>query len=139
MLDLKKLFSAKMPTVAELERASARVRTELEEARTEADTLGAGRRTVLLAGSDDELIRHDEKVAAAARRRDRADAALAELGDKLDVARKHQAEDEHWSRRVKSGVAIPTEMTRGKTAATFEQGANTVVAKTIVRRLGSLL
>lgn len=47
--------------------------------------------------------------------------------------------DKPWSRRVKSGVVIPTEMTRGKTAATFEEGAASVVAPMLVSRLGSLL
>ena len=40
---------------------------------------------------------------------------------------------------VRSGLFIPTEMTRGRTAAAFDKGAATVLATTVVTRLGALL
>lgn len=42
-------------------------------------------------------------------------------------------------RGVRSGVVIPTEMVKGQTAAAFNTGVETVVATTIVSKLGSLL
>ena len=39
---------------------------------------------------------------------------------------------------VRSGVAIPAEMVRGATAAAFQYGVATVVASTVVSRLGAL-
>ena len=40
---------------------------------------------------------------------------------------------------VRSGLFIPTEMTKGSTAAAFDKGATTVLATTVVARLGALL
>ena len=40
---------------------------------------------------------------------------------------------------VRSGVVIPKEMVTGATAAAFENGVATIVATTVVRRLGALL
>jgi hypothetical protein len=40
---------------------------------------------------------------------------------------------------VRSGLFIPTEMTRGQTAAAFDQGAASVLATTVVARLGAML
>ena len=41
--------------------------------------------------------------------------------------------------QARSGLFIPTEMTRGQTAATFQTVAATVLATTVVKRLGALL
>lgn len=43
------------------------------------------------------------------------------------------------TRVVKSGVVIPTEMTKGRTAAAFEGGVASIVAPMIVTKLGALL
>jgi hypothetical protein len=43
------------------------------------------------------------------------------------------------TRLVRSGVVIPTEMTKGQTAAAFEAGVGSVIATTIVSKLGTLL
>ena len=40
---------------------------------------------------------------------------------------------------VRSGLFIPTEMTRGQTAAAFDKGAASVLATTVVARLGAML
>ena len=40
---------------------------------------------------------------------------------------------------VKSGVALPAEMVRGRTAAAFQEGVATIVAGTVVSRLGAML
>ena len=42
-------------------------------------------------------------------------------------------------RTLKSGVAIPKEMVTGATAAAFDKGVATIVASTVVTRLGSLV
>ncbi len=39
---------------------------------------------------------------------------------------------------VRSGVAIPTEMVKGDTAAAFDRGVATIVARSVVIRLGAL-
>lgn len=41
--------------------------------------------------------------------------------------------------QVRSGLFIPTEMTKGQTAAAFDKGAASVLATTVVARLGALL
>lgn len=41
--------------------------------------------------------------------------------------------------QVRSGLFIPTEMTKGKTASSFEAGSATILATTVMSRLGSLL
>jgi hypothetical protein len=40
---------------------------------------------------------------------------------------------------VRSGLFIPAEMTRGQTAAVFDKGAASVLATTVVARLGAML
>jgi hypothetical protein len=40
---------------------------------------------------------------------------------------------------VRSGLFIPTEMTKGQTAAAFDKGAASVLATTVVSRLGAML
>jgi len=40
---------------------------------------------------------------------------------------------------VRSGLFIPTEMMKGQTAAAFDRGATSVLATTVVTKLGSLL
>jgi hypothetical protein len=40
---------------------------------------------------------------------------------------------------VRSGLFIPVEMTRGQTAVAFDKGAASVLATTVVARLGALL
>ena len=41
--------------------------------------------------------------------------------------------------QVRSGLFIPTEMTKGQTAAAFDKGAASVLATTVVSRLGAML
>ena len=41
--------------------------------------------------------------------------------------------------QARSGLYIPTEMVKGQTAATFESGSATMLATTVVKRLGALL
>lgn len=43
------------------------------------------------------------------------------------------------TKTVRSGLFIPTEMTRGATASTFDRAAATVIAARVVTRLGALL
>lgn len=42
-------------------------------------------------------------------------------------------------KQSRSGLFIPTEMTKGQTASTFESGSATVLATTVLKRLGALL
>jgi hypothetical protein len=74
-----------MTTSTEIEANVATLRLELADATAETDRLADGRKPLLLHGSDAELEKHDQQLAAAGRRRDRAAA-------KLEVAEQQHAE-----------------------------------------------
>ena len=54
----------------------------------------------------------------------------------------HNIQGGKWGGKIaqsRSGLFIPTEMTKGQTAAAFESGSATVLATTVLKRLGALL
>lgn len=98
-------MAAKRNEISELERQSDALAGEVTAAIAEAERLQAGRQSLLLNGTDDDLANHDAALAAAHRKRERAAARLDDVESRLAQARANKADADRATARKDAEAA----------------------------------
>lgn len=98
-------MSKKGNEIAELERQLEALSAEVGTALAEADGLQAGRQSVLVSGTDDDLVKHDADFTAAQRKRERTSAMICDVQGRLVQARANKADADRAAAEAEANEA----------------------------------
>ncbi len=122
----KKLCASKGASVAELERVIAALPGAIEVAESSRDTLTGRRRETLLSGTDGDLLKLDNDIAAANRSLDRLRAVAEELDTRLAQAR--EAESDAARARRRAELILERDRVADRLRKDYQRHATAIVA-----------